>query len=145
MSYEKIFMYVIGIAIFLNSVVGIWVYSFATEDVQAFLENPNFSPVSTPIYDHSLLVSYISNVISHGFPVNLFQGYFFELSFSINPFSLFGVFPDNPIQDFISQNIASLTFLPPIIAMPFLILTLASLFFILVSIALTLIKLIPGI
>lgn len=145
MSFDKFFGYIIGISIFLNTILSIWINAFAPIDVQAFLDNPNFSPSSTPIYDHGLITSSIASLISNGIPIvggNSILG-LFGVDLAINPFSLFGIFPNNLIQNFISTNIAGLAFVPPVIAMPFLIITLASIFgifWVLISGVITIIK-----
>lgn len=81
-------------------------------DIEGFLNNPNFSPKDCPINNFALWTSSIVNFITNGLIVPLPA----LPDFNINFFSLFGLFPNNVVQQFLGQSLSAFVFLPDDIA-----------------------------
>lgn len=100
----------LGIVLFtiVPSVVG----SFC--DIDGFLENPNFSPVGCEVNDYATFISPIVNFIANGLiiPLGLLDWLSLSNGIAINPFSLFGLAPNNALQTFLGQSLSAFAFLP---------------------------------
>lgn len=96
----------LGIVLF--TVVPTTVSTFC--DIDNFLENPNFSPADCPINDYALQVTPVANFITHGITIDLWG--LLGSGIRINLFSVFGLFPNNVVQLFLSKSLASFAFLP---------------------------------